>query len=230
MKNRIKKWMLALCLWIGLGVMSLTVSAATEYVDGYLRYTVEGGSVKITGYNGRESEVTIPDNIAGNPVNIIGAGAFSNAASVIKVNLPDTIMTIEEGAFGEGQTVVYNSNKGDAGMTQEPDQMGSVEEVDVAFGDKTENVIASSKTETSERVENIKKPEQQNSHGKVEKPTDESMDESAGEESYQETTSQIREETKKSGGSVLPALAAGLVLAAAGIFIYKRMIRHQNCR
>ena len=97
---------------------SITAFAATEYVDGYLRYIVEDGSVTITGYNGRESEVTVPSKIAGTPVNTIGAGAFANSSTVTKVNLPDTIMTIEEGAFNIGQTVVYSSNTDDTVVTE----------------------------------------------------------------------------------------------------------------
>lgn len=107
-----------ICVCICIGVSAITVSAinattataaTAEYVDGYLRYTVEEGSVTITGYNGTENEVTIPSKIAGNPVNAIKTGAFADSSNVKKINLPDTIMTIEEGAFG-GQEIVYNSN------------------------------------------------------------------------------------------------------------------------
>lgn len=116
-KKSLYKIILHLLMCICMCSITITAFAATEYVDGYIRYTVEDGSVTITGYNGRESEVTIPSQIAGIPVNTIGAGAFINSSSVTKVNLPDTIMTIEEGAFGLAQTVVYNSNTDDSVVT-----------------------------------------------------------------------------------------------------------------
>ena len=118
MRKRAKKILFVLLLCFCMCGITMTASAATEYVDGYLRYTVEDGSVTITGYNGRESEVTVPSKIAGVPVNSIAEGAFSNATGVTKVNLPDTIMTIEEGAFTVGQTVVYNSNTDDTLVTE----------------------------------------------------------------------------------------------------------------
>lgn len=109
--------LLCLCLFQTI----MTAYAVTEYVDGYFRYTLEDGSVTITGYNGGTSEVTIPSKIAGNPVNTIASGAFYNVLAVKKVNLPDTIMRIEEGAFSLGQTVVYSSNTEDTVIT-EPEQ------------------------------------------------------------------------------------------------------------
>ena len=112
-------------LCISLFAANLTVFAVTEYVDGYLRYTVAEGSVTITGYNGRESEVTIPAGIAGVPVNYIATGAFSDVLTVTKINLPDSIMSVEEGAFNSGQTVVYSSNIDDSEVI-EPEQ-GSTE-------------------------------------------------------------------------------------------------------
>uniref|UniRef100_UPI004056DEEA hypothetical protein n=1 Tax=Agathobacter sp. TaxID=2021311 RepID=UPI004056DEEA len=121
MKNKLKKFCLILTICISLCSVNVTAFAMKEYVDGYLRYTVEDGSVTITGYNGKESEVTIPSKIAGVPVNTIASGAFSNSTRVTKVNLPDTIMTIEEGAFRVGQTVVYNSNTNDTTITEPED-------------------------------------------------------------------------------------------------------------
>lgn len=121
MKKNLKKLFLILTICISFCSLNLIAFAATEYVDGYLRYTVEDGSVTITGYNGKESEVTIPSKIAGVPVNTIAKGAFSNSTKVTKVNLPDTIMTIEEGAFASGQTVVYNSNTNDTTITEPED-------------------------------------------------------------------------------------------------------------
>lgn len=95
---------------------------AEEYIHGYLRYTVADQSVAITAYTGQETVVTIPSMIAGNPVNTIAAGAFSNSPTVVTIQLPDTVVSIEEGALGVGQTVVYlNSNAAASEQMDEPD-------------------------------------------------------------------------------------------------------------
>ena len=94
-------------------VFPIQVHAADIYTEGYLEYRVEDDAISICGYFGSESEVTVPAFIAGYPVSEIASGAFEDAETVEKVNLPDTIMRIEEGAFGRNQTVVYDSNTSD---------------------------------------------------------------------------------------------------------------------
>lgn len=84
--------------------------ADTVYTEGALNYTIADESITITGYFGKDAEVTVPASIAGTPVNTIAAGAFAHNDSVKKVNLPDTITTVEEGAFAAGITVNYQSN------------------------------------------------------------------------------------------------------------------------
>ena len=74
----------------------LTAFAAQIYTEGCFEYRVEEGAVIICGYFGKETEVTVPASIAGNPVSVIAKGAFSNSETVKKVWLPDTIMTIEK--------------------------------------------------------------------------------------------------------------------------------------
>ena len=77
---------LAICISIcNTNIMAFATSN-TEYVSGYFKYIVENGSVAITGYNGRESEVTVPSQIAGTPVSKIASGAFGKAKTVTKVN------------------------------------------------------------------------------------------------------------------------------------------------
>ena len=84
--------------------------ADTVYTEGALNYTIADESITITDYFGKDAEVTVPASIAGTPVNTIAAGAFAHNDSVKKVNLPDTITTVEEGAFAAGITVNYQSN------------------------------------------------------------------------------------------------------------------------
>ena len=92
--------------------LSLTAvaSASTVYTEGALYYTIADESITITGYFGRDEEVTVPASIAGIPVNTIAKGAFTGSSAARVVDLPDTITTVEEGAFASGITVNYNSN------------------------------------------------------------------------------------------------------------------------
>ena len=87
-------------------LLALAPTVYADYIHGFFRYTVEDNSVTITAYTGRESVVTVPAMIAGNPVNTIAPGAF-DGTGVTTVILPDTIMSAENGAFGTGQSVVY---------------------------------------------------------------------------------------------------------------------------
>lgn len=92
--------------------LSLTAvaSASTVYTEGALYYTIADESITITGYFGRDEVVTVPASIAGIPVNTIAKGAFTGNSAARVVDLPDTITTVEEGAFAAGITVNYNSN------------------------------------------------------------------------------------------------------------------------
>ena len=78
------------------------------YSSGYYYYVVEDESVAITGYFGTEEEVTVPSSIVGNPVSKICTDAFAGNRKLKTIRLPDTIMTIEEGAFAPDQKVVHD--------------------------------------------------------------------------------------------------------------------------
>lgn len=113
----LKKYSGILLAFICTFILCIPVYAKDKvYVNDYFQYTVADESVTIVNYYGKDSEVTVPSMIAGNPVNTIAAGAFSGNDKVTKVNLPDTIMTIEEKAFSGSQTVVFDSN------TDHPDE------------------------------------------------------------------------------------------------------------
>lgn len=88
---------------------SIPVFGASAYTEGFFEYQIEDDSVTITDYFGKESEVTVPNMIAGNPVSKIAKGAFYNK-EVKTVNLPDTIMEIANGAFSVDVNVIYDSN------------------------------------------------------------------------------------------------------------------------
>ena len=98
---------IALVLLTSLG--GLLPAALADYTEGYLQYVLNDGRVEITGYFGEETETVVPARIAGYPVSVIRTGAFSAAETLTKVTLPDTVTEIREGAFSEGQAVVYTT-------------------------------------------------------------------------------------------------------------------------
>jgi hypothetical protein len=62
-------------------------------------YTVNDGTVTITGYRGSAREVWIPARIKGLPVTVIGMGAFYERR-LTAVTIPDSVTVIEAMAFG----------------------------------------------------------------------------------------------------------------------------------
>ena len=114
--NHIKK----LIAGVLIAMLVISTAWADTYIHEFFRYTVEDDSVTITRYTGKEEVVTVPAMIGGHPVNTIAKGAFIDTP-VRTIKLPDTIMTIEEGAFAEGQTVVFNYNLEPAGTQTQPD-------------------------------------------------------------------------------------------------------------
>lgn len=101
-----------------LQIFMITVAADSTYINGYFIYTVNDESVSIVSYVGKDETVTVPAMIAGNPVNVIKSGAFSESPAKT-IYLPDTIMKVEVGAFSQNQKTVFESIAG--GNTKEPD-------------------------------------------------------------------------------------------------------------
>lgn len=61
-------------------------------------WTERDGVAVITGYDGREGDLVIPETLGGLPVTSIAAGAFGNVTADI-VALPSTLTAVEPGAF-----------------------------------------------------------------------------------------------------------------------------------
>ena len=60
-------------------------------------YTDNGdGTVTITGYHGAGGDVTVPSMLDKKTVTKIGSGAFENNPSLIRLNIPDGVKTIQE--------------------------------------------------------------------------------------------------------------------------------------
>ncbi|MDR1691744.1 MAG: leucine-rich repeat domain-containing protein [Oscillospiraceae bacterium] len=64
-----------------------------------LKHTVESGVAVVTGYGGNDPLVTIPAEIDGRPVGVIGYEAFKNNLTLTGVVLPDSVVSIGVSAF-----------------------------------------------------------------------------------------------------------------------------------
>lgn len=70
-----------------------------ERISDDFAYEVYDTYIKITGYNGMESVVTIPETIDEKPVTVLGEDSFYQKTEMTEIYLPSGIETIEEGAF-----------------------------------------------------------------------------------------------------------------------------------
>lgn len=104
----------------------------TVYTEGYFYYTIEDGSITITGYFGDETIVKVPNNIAGIPVNAIASGAFEGT-TVEVLYLPDTIMHIGEGGTGSAR-VIYEGSENPSATTQPSDGAQTSQQPNVSGG------------------------------------------------------------------------------------------------
>lgn len=77
------------------------VSATTEsgVTDDGFKYQVADGAVTVTGYEGEETHLVIPDEIAGVAVTKIGDNAFEKNTALESVLIPDSVITIDALAF-----------------------------------------------------------------------------------------------------------------------------------
>ena len=66
--------------------------------DGLLYKVMDDGTITVSGYNGTQTELTIPAKINGKTVTTIGEGAFTKA-SLTAVTIPDTVTKIITCAF-----------------------------------------------------------------------------------------------------------------------------------
>ncbi len=106
MKSKKKKrigMLLAYCMFILLGVALVSVtSKAAETADGYKYYTWEnenGKCAAISGYTGSDTELVIPEEVAGYKVTSIDREAFYDYSSLTSVTIPEGVTDIGYYAF-----------------------------------------------------------------------------------------------------------------------------------
>lgn len=97
MKKKVLSLVVALSMLSALVLVPLPASAATS---GDFSYTVnDDGTATITKYTGKDTEVTVPGEIDGYTVTVIGNGAFGGNQTIRKVVLPDSLEVIGNAAF-----------------------------------------------------------------------------------------------------------------------------------
>lgn len=67
--------------------------------NGEYNYIVDGDHIKLTKYLGNEAEITIPSEIDGAKVTIIGEDTFHGNENIEKVSIPESVVQIEGLAF-----------------------------------------------------------------------------------------------------------------------------------
>ncbi|MBE6634261.1 MAG: hypothetical protein E7620_07990 [Ruminococcaceae bacterium] len=97
MKKRIVLFTILVVMISVMLMLSLSVAAGER--DGY-SYTISNGEVRIYAASSSLSgELVIPEEIEGYPVTKIGSYAFSNCKNLTGVQLPSTLVAIENAAF-----------------------------------------------------------------------------------------------------------------------------------
>ncbi len=74
--------------------------SALKSEDGYY-YTINNGEVTITGHEYIAGDMTVPDEIEGCPVTMIGSNAFDSGSGMTSITLPESVTTLGYGAFSE---------------------------------------------------------------------------------------------------------------------------------
>ncbi len=84
-----------LCILIGM----IPAQAEEYYTEGFFQYMIEKEQISICSYFGRETEVTIPEKIAGYPVTTIKETAFSGKDEIKIITIPYTVTTVDKNVF-----------------------------------------------------------------------------------------------------------------------------------
>lgn len=77
-----------------------TPNPAMDYLEFYTNYTYEYVSVKSV-KPGYPSEITIPQEVNGYPVTVIGYGAFEGCDDLLSITIPEGVTKIDDRAFGD---------------------------------------------------------------------------------------------------------------------------------
>ena len=99
MKKKISSFMVVVVMLLLFSQIAYAAEDNKEYSAGHFFYHSHEGYVSISGYLGRETEITIPSNISGKPVSEIEAKAFDGCDTIQTVTVPDTVVIVHGDSF-----------------------------------------------------------------------------------------------------------------------------------
>jgi len=99
-KRTCEKILFILCCFLFVLPLVACSNNDKEKLEDYT-YNNEGGVIVITGYKGIDSNIILPNEIEGYPVEIIDNEAFKNCKSIKEITLPECIKEIRFKAFSD---------------------------------------------------------------------------------------------------------------------------------
>ena len=78
----------------------LVLLALPTLVQAQFDYITNNGAITITGYDGTDSNVVIPDTTNGYPVTAIGEDAFAGD-NILTIVIPNSVTNVGDGAFAD---------------------------------------------------------------------------------------------------------------------------------
>lgn len=127
-----------------LSLLAIPAFAIEIFEEGDYNYAVEENGLYITIYHGDETDVTVPDKIAGQDVVGIKSTAFYDTR-IKTVTLPESVTDIEDDAFLPAITVIQNKT-----VIIEPEQTVPVTEAVTSGGAAPDSGKTEDKTEGSD--------------------------------------------------------------------------------
>ena len=75
--------------------------------DGYQYRLLADGTAMLVAYTGEANDLTIPAELGGAPLTVIGPSAFKGKSSIRRVEIPDTVTEIGDSAFFRCRNLSY---------------------------------------------------------------------------------------------------------------------------
>lgn len=102
MKKRLFAAGLALCMLCSIALCGCKKKSDFHYDNAPLEaytYEIKGDEAIVTGFTATNTVANIPEELDGKPVTVVKAGAFKDVTTLETINLPPTMVTVEDNAF-----------------------------------------------------------------------------------------------------------------------------------